>query len=106
MVKIVQGNFLSQETRMPITKSAIKALKQSEKKRKHNLSKKRTLKSVLKDTRKVEDMSKAQSVIDKTAKTGLIHKNKANRLKSRLAKKLANVVKEIPKAAPKVKKIK
>ncbi len=91
---------------MPITKSAIKALKQSEKKRKHNLSKKRTLKSVLKDTQKVEDISKAQSVIDKTAKTGLIHKNKANRLKSRLAKRLASVAKETPKATSKAKKSK
>jgi small subunit ribosomal protein S20 len=91
---------------MPITKSAIKALKQSEKKRKHNLSKKRTLKSVLKDTEKVKDMPKAQSVIDKTAKTGLIHKNKANRLKSRLAKQFASAAKEAPKTTPKTKKIK
>jgi small subunit ribosomal protein S20 len=91
---------------MPITKSAIKALKQSEKKRKHNLSKKRTLKGVLKDAEKIEDMPKAQSVIDKTAKTGLIHKNKANRLKSRLAKRLSSAAKEVPKTAPRVKKTK
>lgn len=91
---------------MPIIKSAIKALKQSEKKRKHNLSKKRTLKGILKSTEKVEDMPKAQSVIDKTAKTGLIHKNKANRLKSRLAKRLAGQAKESPKTLPKAKRTK
>lgn len=91
---------------MPITKSAIKALKQSEKKRKHNLSKKRTLKGVLKSAEKVEDMPKAQSVIDKTAKTGLIHKNKANRLKSRLAKRLTSQAKESPKTLPKAKRTK
>jgi small subunit ribosomal protein S20 len=91
---------------MPIIKSAIKALKQSEKKRKHNLSKKRTLKGVLKDTDKIEDMPKAQSVIDKTAKTGLIHKNKANRLKSRLAKRLSTQAKEAPKSETKAKKTK
>jgi len=74
---------------MPITKSAIKALKQSEVKRVRNVNKKRTLKSVIKKTADVKDLPKAQSVIDKIAKTGYIHKNKAARLKSRLAKKLA-----------------
>ena len=74
---------------MPITKSAIKALKQSEVKRVRNVNKKRTLKSVLKKTTDEKDLPKAQSVIDKIAKTGYIHKNKAARLKSRLAKKLA-----------------
>ncbi len=74
---------------MPITKSAIKALKQSEVRRERNAIKKKTLKSVIKKTDKVEDLPKAQSAIDKIAKTGYIHKNKAARLKSRLAKKLS-----------------
>lgn len=74
---------------MPITKSAIKALKQSEVKRARNVNKKRTLKSVIKKTEDIKDLPKAQSVIDKIAKTGYIHKNKAARLKSRLAKKLS-----------------
>lgn len=74
---------------MPITKSAIKALKQSEVRRVRNAAKKKTLKSVMKKTEKVEDLPKAQSAIDKIAKTGYIHKNKAARLKSKLAKKLA-----------------
>lgn len=73
---------------MPITKSAIKALKQSEVRRKRNVSKKKGIKSAVK-TSDLKDLPKAQSVIDKAAKTGYIHKNKAARLKSRLAKKLA-----------------
>jgi small subunit ribosomal protein S20 len=74
---------------MPITKSAIKALKQSETRRARNAAKKKTLKSVMKKTDKASDLPKAQSAIDKIAKTGYIHKNKAARLKSKLAKKLA-----------------
>jgi len=74
---------------VPITKSAIKALKQSEVKRKRNALKKRDIKSAVKKTSDKKDMPKAQSIIDKAAKTGYIHKNKAARLKSRLAKKIA-----------------
>ncbi len=75
---------------MPIKKSAIKALKQSETRRERNVIKKKTLKSVMKKTEKVEDLSKAQSAIDRIAKTGYIHKNRAARLKSRLAKRVAS----------------
>lgn len=74
---------------MPITKSAIKALKQSEVRRARNTNKKRNLKNAVKDTKTVEDLKKAQSTIDKIAKTGYIHRNKAARLKSRLAKRVA-----------------
>ena len=74
---------------MPITKSAIKANKQSAKRRLHNLKKKRLLKETIKKTRSEKDLAKAQSVIDKAAKTKYIHKNKAARLKSRLAKKIS-----------------
>ena len=74
---------------MPIKKSAKKALKQSMAKRGRNLKKKINLKSTVKKTKSDKDLTKAQSVIDKAAKTGLIHKNKASRLKSRLAKRVA-----------------
>jgi len=73
---------------MPIIKSAKKALKQSRKRALHNLKKKKLLKSTIKKTTSEKEMSKAQSVIDKAAKTGYIHKNKAARLKSRLARRL------------------
>jgi len=73
---------------MPIIKSAIKALKQSKVRQKRNLLKKKDLKDIVKKTTKSSDMPKAQSKIDKIAKTGYIHKNKAARLKSRLSKRL------------------
>jgi len=89
---------------MPIIKSAIKALKQSEKRRVRNLSKKRSLKFVIKNTEKAEDLPKAQSLIDRIAKTKHIHKNKANRLKSRLAKRVAAGVTKTAKSPKKAKK--
>lgn len=73
---------------MPIIKSAVKALKQSRARRANNLLKKRALKTVVKKTKSEKELSKAQSTIDKIAKTGYIHKNKAARLKSRLAKRV------------------
>lgn len=73
---------------MPITKSAVKALKQSKVRQVRNAVKKKAIKEAVK---KVTDktISKAQSTIDKALKTGYIHKNKAARLKSRMAKKIA-----------------
>ena len=75
---------------MPITKSAIKALKQARAKQKRNIIKKKNLKQTIKKTSSAKDLAKAQSVIDKIAKSGYIHKNKAARLKSRLARKVQN----------------
>ena len=74
---------------MPIIKSAKKALKQSQARRKRNLVKKKALKETMKKTASASALSKAQSTIDKIAKSGYIHKNKAARLKSRLAKRVA-----------------
>jgi len=74
---------------MPITKSAIKALRQSHKKHKQNLKTKKGIRDVLKNTKSKKDLFKAQSTIDKAVKTNYIHKNKAARLKSRLAKKIS-----------------
>jgi small subunit ribosomal protein S20 len=91
---------------MPIKKSAIKALKQSEKKRVRNVAKKRTLKSVLKKTTTIEGLPKAQSVIDRVAKTGLIHKNKASRIKSRLSKRLVKAASEEAVVKPVKKTVK
>lgn len=74
---------------MPITKSAAKALKQSHKKHAQNLKTKKNVKDAIKATTDSKSLSKAQSAIDKAAKTNYIHKNKAARLKSRLAKKIS-----------------
>lgn len=71
---------------MPRTKSALKALRQNKRRRVQNISRQKKLKTVLK---KSSDLSAIYKAVDKAAKVNLIKKNKANRLKSQLAKKLA-----------------
>ena len=74
---------------MPILKNAKKALRASESKRLVNQSVKTKVKTdldkVLK-SKKVDDLAKAFSSIDKAVKKNLIHKNKAARLKARANK--------------------
>lgn len=83
---------------MPITKSAKKAVKKSSQKRRSNLKKlevfKKTKKEFLKliENGKIEEAKKMEAqlykILDKATKTNLLKKNKANREKSRLIKKL------------------
>jgi len=85
---------------MPITKSAIKALRQAKSRRARNLARDKKLKSVIKSfknlvkEKKIEEAKKyfqtLQKTIDKMAKVNFIKKNKASRLKSRLSKLLKN----------------
>lgn len=67
---------------MPIIKSAIKKMKQDKKKAKRNISHIEAFKNLFKKNNKA-DSKKAYSVIDKAAKKGVIHKNKAARLKAK-----------------------
>ena len=86
---------------MPTTKSAIKAMRQSIKRRARNLVKKDAYKKAVKETRKlitagkkneaVAALSKAMQALDKAAKTHVIHKNTVSRLKSRMAKAIAKI---------------
>ncbi len=81
---------------MPNIKSAIKRVKTNEKKRHQNMSQKSALRTSIKsvDTAILkgdvegakEALIKASKRLDKAASKGLIHKNKASRKKSRLAK--------------------
>ena len=83
---------------MPITKSAKKALRQNIKRRRANLQKAKILKNVIKGYKKLvlakkmdeagNALAKVYQALDKAAKTNLIKKNKASRLKSRLTKLL------------------
>jgi len=83
---------------MPITKSAKKALRKSLKNRGRNYSRRRTVRKLKKDYSisltsgdkklSAEKLQKLYKAIDKATKRNIIHKNKANRLKSSLAKKL------------------
>jgi len=74
---------------MPITKSAIKKMRKDKKRTENRKKKLIALKAsiqVVKKTKRKEDLKKTISLIDKAAKTNLIHKNKAARLKSSLSK--------------------
>ena len=83
---------------MPIIKSAKKALRQNIRRRKVNVKRKIALKTVVKQYKKLvasgekdkakEYLSTVYKKFDKTAKTKLIKKNKASRMKSRLSKML------------------
>ncbi|MDR2520588.1 MAG: 30S ribosomal protein S20 [Bacteroidales bacterium OttesenSCG-928-I14] len=73
-------------------KSTIKRIKQSQIKRLHNRYYAKTTKNIIKHLRKINDKAqvyelykKASSMLDKLAKRSIIHKNKANNLKSKLA---------------------
>lgn len=84
---------------MPITKSAKKALRQSLRRKEGNLKRKNAYKNTLKEFRilaassKKDEakkmLSKVYKSLDKAAKTNVIAKNKAARLKSSAAKLLA-----------------
>lgn len=81
---------------MAITSSAKKALRQSERRRVHNLRIKRNLKNLIKELRGFvsenqinkakELLPKAQKALDKAAKTGILKTNTVRRTKSSLAK--------------------
>ncbi len=80
-------------------KSALKANRQNIKRREHNRGLRAKLRTGLKSIRKsldVKDVDGAkkalqtlQSLVDKMATKGIIHKNTASRYKSRLAAKLS-----------------
>lgn len=86
---------------MPITKSAKKALRQSNKRRVKNLKSKIAVKNILKQVRSLISQKKTEEakkllpqlskILDKAAKTGVIKKNTASRKKSRVAKFFATI---------------
>jgi len=81
---------------MPNIKSAIKAHRQSLRRKARNIQKKRVFRSEIKIYRKLisegkadeakAELSKVFKALDKAAKTNTIKQNKASRLKSRLSK--------------------
>ncbi|HEX4104585.1 MAG TPA: 30S ribosomal protein S20 [Candidatus Paceibacterota bacterium] len=84
---------------MPITTSAKKALRQNKTRHARNTMKRDAYKKAVTNLRKLVAAKKmdearaalaiAMKALDKAAKTHIIEKNKASRLKSRLAKLLA-----------------
>lgn len=85
---------------MPIIKSAIKKARQDIKARKRNQAVRLSFRDAVKDVKKLasagdpkktgEALKKAYSEIDKAAKRKVLHKNAANRRKSRLAAFIKN----------------
>ena len=79
-------------------KSAIKRARQNVKLRQHNASARSMFRTYIKNVLKAVEVgnkeaaqaafTKAQPIIDKAAGKGLIHKNKAARIKSRLVARL------------------
>ena len=88
---------------MPKIKGAKKALRQSKRRAIKNKSVRKSFKDVVKKFRKTvdagelkaaaEQLSLAYKALDKAAKTNVIKKNTASRLKSRLAQHLAKKTK-------------
>lgn len=74
---------------MPVTKQAIKKVRQDKKKAIYNARLRRAYKKAVSDFRKNPGsalLTSAFSALDRAAKVDVIHKNTASRLKSRLSK--------------------
>lgn len=74
---------------MPVIKQAIKKVRQDKRKTARNLLIKTAYKKAVTAFRKnptAVALTAAYSALDKAAKTNVIHRNKASRLKSRLSK--------------------
>lgn len=83
-------------------------MRQEKKRTAINRNKKENLKILVKNVRadkSVPNLTAVFSALDKAAKVGLIHKNKASRLKSRLAKGTTTSI-ATTKKAPKKKVVK
>ncbi len=79
---------------MPIIKSAKKAVTNAARKRVFNQVRRKNYKAAVKTARtesSIVNLAAAAKALDKAAKGGTIHRNKASRLKSRLAKAAAKV---------------
>ena len=80
---------------MPITRTAKKNLRQSIRKKAVNDVRKKAMRDAVKEVKKEMtpgNLSTAYKQLDKAAKKNSIHKNRASRLKSRLAKRVAKAV--------------
>lgn len=77
---------------MPVTKQAIKKVRQDKRKTEINMRRKKAYKKAVHDVRSKKTpaaLTAAFKALDLAAKTNVIHKNKAARLKSRLSKLIA-----------------
>ncbi|MDP3998435.1 MAG: 30S ribosomal protein S20 [bacterium] len=76
---------------MPVIKSAIKKMRQDNKRRQANRLRKERVKAVIKTARRQptdKNIRTAISLIDRLTKSDLVHRNKAARLKSQVSRLL------------------
>lgn len=83
---------------MPQHKSAIKRLRQDEKRKKHNNTRRSKMRTLIKKVTSSTDkqtaeknLTEAVSLIDRLAVKGILHKNTAARKKSKLTKFVNNL---------------
>jgi small subunit ribosomal protein S20 len=98
---------------MPVTKSAKKALRQNQKRRKRNLLYKNKIKDLRKKIRKLVEEKKIKEAeallpafykaVDKAAKENVIKKNTAARKKSRIVKFIAKAKTQKEKKSSSIK---
>lgn len=87
---------------MPVTKQAIKKVRQDRRKTAVNLRTRRAFKAAVLAFRKKPTAAGLVSVyktLDRAAKTNVIHANKASRIKSRLSKLLVSIKKQTKQAS-------
>ena len=79
-------------------KSALKRIRQTKKRNEHNRYYAKTMRNAVRKPRAMTDKEEAdklyasvQKMLDKLAKTNIIHKNKASNLKSKLAKHIKSL---------------
>ncbi|MBQ4483641.1 MAG: 30S ribosomal protein S20 [Prevotella sp.] len=79
-------------------KSALKRIRQTKKRNEHNRYYAKTMRNAVRKLRAMTDKEEAeklypsvQKMLDKLAKTNIIHKNKASNLKSKLAKHIKSL---------------
>ena len=79
-------------------KSALKRIRQTEKRRDHNRYYGKSMRNAVRKFRALEDKKEAEeklpgimAIIDKLAKRSIIHKNKAANLKSKLTKHISTM---------------
>lgn len=83
---------------MPQHKSAIKRVRQNERRREHNRTQRSKMKTLVKKVYEIDDkeeaeeaFKKASAYLDKMANKGIVHENFAARRKSRLANYVNNL---------------
>ncbi len=77
---------------MPVTKSAIKALRQQKRRTLVNAGIRAKMRTIIKSVKTglgEQGLSEMYSTVDRAAKRGIIHPNKAARIKSRITKSIS-----------------